>query len=41
MVKAGKVKRGDGLDVHHPQNNPTNRKAKLRVISKSKNRSIK
>lgn len=41
MVKAGKAKKGDGRDVHHPNSDPTNRKAKLRVISKSKNRSIK
>ena len=41
MIKAGKVKVGSTLDVHHPNNDPANRKAKLRVISRSKNRGIK
>lgn len=41
MVKAGRVRKGDKNDVHHPNSDPQNRKAKLRVISKSKNRSIK
>ena len=40
--KKGKVRKGDGKDVHHIDGNPKNKKASnLRVISKSKNRSFK
>ena len=39
MVKKGKVKKGDGKDVHHTTGNPMNNK-KLAVKSKSKNRSF-
>lgn len=39
MMKAGRVKRGDGRDVDHRDSNPNNNSAKnLRVMSKSKNR---
>ena len=42
MVKAGRVKKGDGKDVHHKDRNPKNNSKKnLRVVSKSKNRSFK
>ena len=39
MAKKGKVKKGDGKDVHHTTGNPMNNK-KLSVKSKSKNRSF-
>lgn len=40
MVKAGKVRKGDGKDVDHKNHNPSDMsKANLRVQSKSKNRS--
>ena len=39
MSKKGKVKKGDGKDVHHTTGNPMNNK-KLSVKSKSKNRSF-
>lgn len=42
MVKAGKVKKGDGKDVAHRDNNPKNNsKGNLSVQSKAKNRSFK
>ena len=42
MAAAGKVKKGDGKDVHHKDGNALNNKRKnLRVESKSKNRSRK
>tara|TARA_E500000318_G_C3465707_1_gene174473 strand:+ start:86 stop:310 length:225 start_codon:yes stop_codon:yes gene_type:complete len=42
MVAAGKVKKGDGKDVHHKDGNTLNNKRKnLRVESKSKNRARK
>lgn len=42
MEKAGKVRKGDGKDVAHKNNNPTdNRKSNLKVQSKSANRSHK
>ena len=42
MSAAGKVKKGDGKDVHHKDRNPKNNKRKnLRVVSKSKNRSFR
>ena len=37
--KAGKVRKGDGKDVHHTTGNPMNNK-KLAVKPKSKNRSF-
>jgi hypothetical protein len=41
MVKAGKVRKGDGKDVDHKNGNPRdNSKGNLRVQSKSKNRSF-
>ena len=41
MVKAGKVRKGDGKDVDHKNGNPRdNRKSNLRVQSKIKNRSF-
>jgi len=42
LAKKGLVKKGDGKDVHHANRKPTdNRRANLKVISRSKNRSIK
>ena len=42
MAKAGKVRKGDGKDVDHKDGNPRNNKSKnLRVMAKSKNRSVK
>ena len=42
MSAAGKVKKGDGKDVHHKDRNPKNNKRKnLSVLSKSKNRSFR
>lgn len=41
MEKKGKVKKGDGKDVDHKDGNPKNNNDKnLRVLSKSKNRSM-
>ncbi len=41
MEKAGKVRKGDGKDVAHKDNNPKNNsKSNLAVQSKSKNRSF-
>ena len=40
MVKAGKVRKGDGKDVNHRNGNPLkNAKSNLQVQSKSANRS--
>ena len=42
MTAAGKVKKGDGKDVHHKDGNSLNNKKKnLRVESRSKNRARK
>jgi|TARA_R100000005_G_C4941289_1_gene165673 hypothetical protein len=42
MTAVGKVKKGDGKDVHHKDGNTLNNKRKnLRVESKSKNRARK
>ncbi len=42
MAAAGKVKKGDGKNVHHKDGNTLNNKRKnLRVESKSKNRARK
>ena len=39
MLKAGRVKKGDGLDVDHRNGNPRdNSRSNLQVMSKSKNR---
>lgn len=41
-LKSGRVKKGDGKDVHHVDGNPRNNSAKnLRVVKKSANRSKK
>tara|TARA_R100000742_G_C4264732_1_gene82669 strand:+ start:379 stop:624 length:246 start_codon:yes stop_codon:yes gene_type:complete len=41
MEREGKVKKGDGKDVHHKDGNPMNHKKKnLKVIRKAKNRSF-
>ena len=41
MVKAGKAKKGDGMDVDHANSNPLNNSLKnLRVQKKSVNRSF-
>lgn len=39
MMRQGKVKVGDGKDVHHVGGNALNKKSKLKVVSASKNRS--
>tara|TARA_R110000796_G_scaffold63892_2_gene147771 strand:- start:1719 stop:1943 length:225 start_codon:yes stop_codon:yes gene_type:complete len=42
MAAVGKVKKGDGKDVHHKDGNALNNKRKnLRVESRSKNRARK
>jgi hypothetical protein len=42
MTAAGKVRKGDGKDVHHVNRKTSDNSAKnLRVMSRSKNRSIK
>jgi hypothetical protein len=42
MEDAGKVRKGDGLDVDHKNGRPTdNRPSNLRAMPKSKNRSKK
>ena len=42
LAKQGLVRKGDGKDVHHRDNNPGNTsRSNLAIISKSKNRSIK
>jgi len=42
MAKLGLVKKGDGKDVHHKDNNPSNQgRHNMSIISKSKNRSQK
>ena len=38
-MRKGKVKKGDGKDVHHVGGNALNKKSKLKVVSASKNRS--
>ena len=41
-LKSGRVKKGDGKDVHHVDGNPRNNSAKnLRGVKKSANRSKK
>ena len=41
LVKGGKVKKGDGKDVHHKDGNPkNNKKSNLAVTTKAKNRSF-
>ena len=41
MTKAGKVRKGDGKDVHHKnRNTKDNRRKNLKVTSKRKNRSF-
>jgi|TARA_R110000751_G_scaffold81465_3_gene164450 hypothetical protein len=39
MMRKGKVKKGDGKDVHHVGGNALNKKSKLKAVSASKNRS--
>jgi len=39
MMRKGKIKKGDGKDVHHVGGNALNKKSKLKVMSASKNRS--
>ena len=44
MMKAGKVKKGDGKDVAHKKplsKGGTNKNSNLKVVAKSKNRSFK
>jgi len=41
MLRKGKVKKGDGKDVHHKDGNPMNsKKSNLKVVKRSKNRSF-
>ena len=41
-ARAGLVRKGDGKDVHHRDNNPHNqRSGNLQVLDKRKNRSMK
>ena len=39
MMRKGKVKKGDGKDVHHVGGNALNKKSKWKVMAASKNRS--
>ena len=39
MMRKGKVKKGDGKDVHHVGGNALNKESKLKVMAASKNRS--
>ena len=39
MLRKGKVKKGDGKDVHHVGGDALNKKSKLKAVSASKNRS--
>ena len=39
MMRRGKVKKGDGKDVHHVGGDALNKKSKLKVVDASKNRS--
>ena len=42
LAKAGLVHKGDGMDVHHRDNNPADmERSNLAVMRKEKNRSIK
>lgn len=42
LARAGLVKKGDGKDVHHRDNNTANfKRSNLAVLDRSKNRSIK
>lgn len=41
VMKEGRVRLGDGMDVHHKDNNPNNNsKSNLKVTKKSNNRSF-
>jgi len=41
-ARAGLVKKGDGKDVHHRDNNPHNQnRGNIQVLDKRKNRSMK
>ncbi len=41
LTRAGKVKKGDGKDVHHKDGNPMNsKKSNLKIVRRSKNRSF-
>jgi hypothetical protein len=42
LTKLGKVKKGDGRDVHHTNRRPTdNNVGNLKVMARSRNRAIK
>ncbi len=41
MEKKGRVRKGDGKDVHHKDGNPRHRGKNLKVMSKSRNRAKK
>ena len=40
MQRKGLVKKGDNKDVHHVGGNALNKKSKLKVVPRSKNRSF-
>ena len=41
LTREGKVKKGDGKDVHHKDGNPMNyKKSNLKLVRRSKNRSF-
>ena len=41
LKKQGRVRTGDGMDVHHVDGNPRNsKKSNLRIVPKRKNRSF-
>ena len=42
LAKQGLVRKGDGMDVHHADNNTSNMsRGNLKIIPRSKNRSMK
>ena len=42
MLRKGKVKKGDGKDVHHKDGNPMNsKKSNLKIVKRSKTRQRK
>jgi len=41
LLREGKVRKGDGKDVHHKDGNPMNtKKSNLKIVKRSKNRSF-
>lgn len=41
MLKKGKVRKGDGKDVHHRHRGLSNKSSNLAILSRSKNRAMK